>query len=83
MKVIVTVLCLALLPFALAQSTAAGSAEAAEDLIMEENHMERGQDLISGLVDRIVSLGLQAFFYINNLCYRLTGGRFGAEAYCF
>jgi hypothetical protein len=50
---------------------------------MEENLMERAQSPISSIEDRIFSLCLQVLLYINNFCYRLTGGRFGAEAYCF
>ncbi len=79
MKTIAIMLCLALLPFALAQSAAAGSAEE----LMEENLMERAQSPISSIRDRIVSLCIQVLLYLNTICYRLTGGRIGAEAYCF
>jgi len=74
MKAIVVALCLALLPFALAQS--------AEDAEAEGSIIERVQGMISDIFDRALSLCLQALFYLNTLVYRLTGGRFGAEAYC-
>lgn len=82
MKAVVIALCLALLPFALVQSAGAQSAEDAVGSA-EGFTMERAQSIGSSIVDRILNLCLQAFFYINTLCYRLTGGRFGIEAYCF
>lgn len=72
MKALVIALCVALLPLALAQS-------------IDESDMAvpREQDMISSIVSQVIGVCFQVFLYVNNCCYRMTGGRFGIEAYCF
>jgi hypothetical protein len=72
MKALVIALCVALLPLALAQS-----------INEDGTAVPREQDMISSIVSQAIGVCFQVFLYVNNCCYRVTGGRFGIEAYCF
>ena len=72
MKALVMALCVALLPFALAQPVKERSITA-----------QREPDLISSLKDMVLGLCLRVLLHINNCVYRLTGGGIGVEIYCF
>jgi hypothetical protein len=66
-RILVAVLCLALVQTAISQET----------------YQQPPEEPGGGITERLLDLFFTIVMWLNTFVYRITGGRVGVEAYCF